>query len=435
MTAEPRITPPHEPTFNVRLSNKTINSIAKSVYPDLILDKIEVLTSGQSFNNRIYFLDFSSGASSPKPSIGQGPVDYQRQVLKVTGSNFEIQKVQNEVACLLLLEKYCPTIAVPRVLAWNDSNESIRVLQRQDDGPPQGIHVANHPVVKEDVTRGWALLSRLPGRTLTLQDLETDTEHSLMIQLAQINSHLRESIRFVNEIGNLQLENPESPQGTIRSYKLFTGISSFEIGPVLLADSMPPKPLRSAAMYHQYMIENESKHLVELDVFRPNRPSVSLLIEDLIVEILPRLQTSTNPPALVFTHFDFSPRNVLVSTTAPITVTGLVDFEFAGIFPETEDFVNDAVDNDGDWPAASYHAYLEEMERSGEATPLRGFDSQIWKESVLLRKITDAIAPWQIRVGSVAGNELAKSLHSARMEVERAVSELKALVNNGEVVV
>ena len=435
MTAEPRITPPHEPTFNVRFSDNTINSIAKTVYPKLILDKIEVLTSGQSFNNRIYFLDFSGDTSSAKASSGPRPVEYFRQVLKVTGSNFGIAKVQNEVACLLLLERYCPSIPVPRVLAWNVSDESIHIVQRQEDGPPQSIHAAKHPVVDEDVARGWCLLSRLPGRTLTLQDLRVDTEHRLMAQLAKINSHLRESIRFVDEIGNLQLENPEYPRGTNRSYKLFTGISSFEIGPVLLADSTPPKPLRSAAMYHQYMIENESKHLLGLDVFRPNRPSVSLLIEDLIAKILPRLQTSTNPPALVFTHFDFSPRNVLVSTNAPTKVTGLVDFEFAGIFPETEDFVNDAVDNDGDWPVASYHAYLEEMERSGEATPLRGFVSQIWKESVLLRKITDAIAPWQIRVGSVAGNELAKSLHSARMEVESAVSELKALVNNGEVVV
>ena len=428
MTAQPRITPPYEPTFNVRFSEDTIHAIAKTIYPNIVLDKIGVLPSGQSFNNRIYFLDFVRDTSSPKPSPDVRPVGHPRQVLKVTGSNFGIQKVQNEVACLLLLERYCPDIPVPRVLAWNDSDASIHVVERQDDGVPQGIHVAKHPVVQEDVTRGWALLSRLPGRTLTLYDLEIDTEHRLMAQLAQINSQLRKNICFVEEIGNLQMEKSESSHGATRSYKLFTGIPSFAIGPVLLADSMPPQPLQTAEWYNRYMIENELKHLLKLEVFQPNRESISQLVDEFVRKVLPQLKTSTSPPALVFTHCDFSPRNVLVSTTSPITLTGLVDFEFAGIFPETEDFVNDAVDNDGDWPAASYRAYLEELERLGEATPLRGLNSQIWREAVLLRKITNAIAPWQIRVGSIAMDELDESLRSARMEVESAVVELKRLV-------
>ena len=68
---------------------------------------------------------------------------------------------------------------------------------------------------------------------------------------------------------------------------------------------------------------------------------------------------------MTFTHHDFSPGNILV--------TGILDFEFAGFFPN-EESTNDAIVYSEDWPEAVYRVFPEELEGLGERTPLRGID-------------------------------------------------------------
>src|SRR5271155_2008118 len=88
------------------------------------------------------------------------------------------------------------------------------------------------------------------------------------------------------------------------------------------------------------------------------------------------LFSSDRPTAMTFTHYDFSPCNILVSEGSPPLITGILDFEFADFFPNKEEFTNNAIANDQDWPEAAYRAFLEELEKLGERTPLRGIDQE-----------------------------------------------------------
>jgi aminoglycoside phosphotransferase (APT) family kinase protein len=76
---------------------------------------------------------------------------------------------------------------------------------------------------------------------------------------------------------------------------------------------------------------------------------------------------------MTFTHHDFSPGNILVSESSPLLVTGILDFESAGFFPN-EESTNNAIAYSDDWPEAVYRVFLEELEGLGERTPLRGID-------------------------------------------------------------
>ena len=87
---------------------------------------------------------------------------------------------------------------------------------------------------------------------------------------------------------------------------------------------------------------------------------------------------------MTFTHYDFSPRNILVSEGSPPLVTSVLDFEFAGFFPNEDQFTNNAIANNQDWPDAAYRVFLEEVEKLGERTPLRDIDQESWKEACRL---------------------------------------------------
>jgi len=60
---------------------------------------------------------------------------------------------------------------------------------------------------------------------------------------------------------------------------------------------------------------------------------------------------------MTFTHYDFSPRNILVSEGSPPLVTSVLDFEFAGFFPNEDQFTNNAIANNQDWPEAAYRVF------------------------------------------------------------------------------
>ncbi len=70
----------------------------------------EPLSRGRSFNNRIYFPQLRLGSPD---SEGQGLREDLELVLKVNGRYFGADKIQNEVGCLWLLEKYCSRVPAP----------------------------------------------------------------------------------------------------------------------------------------------------------------------------------------------------------------------------------------------------------------------------------------------------------------------------------
>ena len=58
-------------------------------------------------------------------------------------------------------------------------------------------------------------------------------------------------------------------------------------------------------------------------------------------------------------------------------------------------------------------SFLEELEKLGERTRLRGIDQESWKEACRLVQITEDIAPWYLRRGGTKGPELVAELSKA----------------------
>lgn len=146
-------TPRSNPNYKVHFSDAKIKSIVAKSLDDVDPDEItiEQLPSGKSFNNRIYYVDIHTKLRSGEESLvcsdasdtgDDEPLERitsrrtpatTSYALKVIGRGFDARKIQNEIACLLLLEKYCPSMTVPRVLSWSEDGE--RVQTRSD---PQG---------------------------------------------------------------------------------------------------------------------------------------------------------------------------------------------------------------------------------------------------------------------------------------------------------
>jgi len=125
-------TPPHHPTHSDHFSHSKITSIISSTLPHCDLLSIEQLPSGKSFNSRIYFLAIET---ETRDTSGEdnGEDAFNRQtklVLKVSGQFFGPDKVQNEVSCLWLLERYCPDVPAPRVIAWSEDGSQVRRSER-----------------------------------------------------------------------------------------------------------------------------------------------------------------------------------------------------------------------------------------------------------------------------------------------------------------
>lgn len=197
-------TPSHHPTYNVRFTSTKIARIIACVFPNQKIESIEQLQSGKSFNNRIYFVKMVSDPS-------QGNEDLEL-VLKVSGQFFGADKVQNEVASLYLVERYCRTVPAPRVLAWCDDGVgggNLHVIKRTGDGDAAILaetttfpHAPNDSNSRES---GWILSRRRPGRVLDQYDLAGQNGENIMRKLAYLVSQIRKAIPTADRMGNLRL--------------------------------------------------------------------------------------------------------------------------------------------------------------------------------------------------------------------------------------
>jgi phosphotransferase family enzyme len=132
--------------------------------------------------------------------------------------------------------------------------------------------------------------------------------------------------------------------------------------------------------------------------------------------------------AFVFTHGDLFPRNILVSGNPP-RITGIVDYEFSGFFPKTEEFVNEFVGGAGNWPKWFTAAYHEKLESLGVATPLKGIDHKVWARIIALDRLIAHIAPWWL-AGQRSEGVLRDALKDADEVVRRKISELESSVDS-----
>ncbi|KAK1758880.1 kinase-like domain protein [Echria macrotheca] len=412
-------TPPHHPIHGVSLPEAHIEKIAEIVFPGREAINIRQLESGKSFNNRIYYLDFPGELQN---NLGC--------VLKVNGRFFGADKIQNEVSCLNILGQYCPDIPSPSVVAWSEDGTTVAI--------------PGHPPVRldEDVapsSPGWILMTRVPGSPVSDLQLNDDDMTSICEQLADMVAQWRLRIPPQTYCGNLTFHSGPSESADIRldidpenSHGSHTlAVRGLVDGAIRLSE-----PIASEVQLHRIRLEAKLCELNTDETYSPNRRLAPEICE-FIEKTLPRLfhgAPSSSSSSFVFTSYDLAPRNVLVVRTdrnAPPKISGIIDFEFAGFFPEKEEFMEAYVAGRSDWGEPGYSSFLKRLQQLGVDTPpIPGEGSgsvQSWTRERLLSTMIDNIAPWWLP-GPYEGEELAIKLAECLRGVETAMRLLKERV-------
>lgn len=467
-----RATPRSNPNYDVHFSDATIKTIFRRSLPLVKSNQVcvEQLPSGKSFNNRIYFINLSEPTTLSRPKWIPNGVDPTQSahldeaasfVLKVAGSSFGPPKTQSEVASLLLLERYCPSVPAPRVVAWCDDGTRTRtplnprgyrarspswVRRRLKRANRQNVEIEKWEM--ETSGRGWILMTRVPGRIISIDDLTGIHGNAIMTQMAELVAVWRNQMPLARAIGNLRLMGRTlvaPPSATLYDKAILPGLDVYVDG--LIANDSSSTPLNTSLKYFTHKLKAELRRLKAGKLYEHNKEPVSKLVQRFIKDTLPRLSIfNAGVEKFIFTHYDLSPRNVLVSVTPSGThVTAVVDLEFAGFFPIPEEFANTVENNQQEWPLHSYEVFLSTLNRlqalpeslsqsllspSPDGTGDIAFGSPEFHQAVLLARIVGNTAPWWVkRESGLSDEELKRELGSARERVEGAVKRLEAMVN------
>ncbi|KAF4422132.1 kinase-like domain [Fusarium acutatum] len=400
MSSESRpSTPPHHPNFGVRMSRESIERLVRHILPDTTHIEVEALPSFKSFNNRIYYLQYHKESQN-----GNDASHVDELVLKINGRGFGSEKVQNEVSCLHLLEHFCPDIPAPRTIAWSQDGLAIDAKDARDgEVKLNGV---------DETLSGWILMTRVLGKPIDLSALSNDDKFHLATQLADYVTNWRRNVPPQSFAGNISFHQMYcQPEIKIPSSNSANEMQ-FLIRGMLGEELHCQDGIASLAEYYKLRIKNKMGTLVTNKTFAPNRDLIQPL-ETFIQQGLPALRAlNTRDDSFVFTHYDLSPRNILVSGQPP-QITGIVDFEFSGFFPPLDEFLNDCIANNGDWPKDMYEAYLKRLECNGIPTPLGGIEKDYWEEMALLEELVEKIAPWWLP-GEFHGEQLEQELNKVK---------------------
>ena len=417
-------TPPHEPTFNVRLSDACVRSIVAAFFAECNDVSIDQLTRGKSYNNRIYFVDVWDGKAT------------RELVLKAIGRFWGADKVENEVSCLLLLKRYCPNVPVPRVRGW--SPDGLAYCQLDDD-LQNGEWKASKWLkptssgggIKEtDTNHGWILMERQPGRVLDpKEDLAGDRGRSIAEQLAGFVHDWRTRLPLRREFGNLWLNFETVGQGAV--------LNEARIAGNILWGHNRTALQKTKLDYYAGCIENKLIDLKQNANCQSTQTSgIIALVEDFVRRDFLGLDmfSADVDQSPRFTHNDFAPRNILVQEDGGmLKVTGILDFEFAGYFPAEDEFTN--LVNGDDWPDTFGSLFLSALGRLGdEVAPVSGLvdcktlPPRQWQEAYLVSNLIEDIAPWFAAVGGVQGDKLEEKLLQAADRVRDGITKLRQLL-------
>lgn len=407
------VTPPHHPTSGVRILRQEIEAIASLAFPASNLLSITQIERGKSYNNRIFFLKLEHHAADTSSATSTPAAQPEELVLKVNGRFFGANKIQNEVSCLQLLQKYCPGVPSPRALAWSEDGHVAHCVTR----PTAGDHPLELPPgVEKSEHGGWILMSRVPGSPVPVEDLDDQTLTELGHQLGDMVASIRQDIPPQQHCGNIQLSKKAHGE---------EDHSSLVIRDIVPEGIKTDEAITTVNQYYQVKLADKIRLLETEATYAPNRGLLDAL-RSFISNCLPRLELTNRDDPLsskfVLTHYDLSPRNTLVSGQPP-RITGLVDFEFAGFFPPVDEFLNDAVNNSGDWPEVFYSAYMARLHSKGVATQLQGFDQGVWNRCLWLETLIGNVAPWYLP-GDLEGEELRAKLREAENSVTDMLSKL-----------
>ncbi|KIV91500.1 hypothetical protein PV10_06032 [Exophiala mesophila] len=496
-------TPRSHPNYNVHFSNAKIKAIVSKSLDDVDDDEISIepLPSGRSFNNRIYYININTRLRVGEESVTSDTETETEEelekitsrrtpattsfALKIIGRGFDERKIQNEISCLLLLEKYCPSLSIPRVLSWSEDGEKVQTRSN-----PQG-HTSLHEAFlagldgeedasKESVGQGWMLLSRVPGHAITLKDLKSPYGSSIMRQIAAYVANWRTNMPPGNAIGNLILlaqgEAPP-PAATLYVRSILPGMDVYIQGR-LTGHVQPTKPLVNHLVYVTHRLNSALRKLEEVEIYAHIQKPMTAMVRRFLQNTLPYLRLFANsrvpqdpllqsdglgqafvPQKSVFTHYDLSPRNVLVTESADgvIEVSAILDVEFSGLYPEPEEFANTLVNDAYDWENESYAVFLEQL-RELNAVPAslaqpnytsyfeaKKFDDDtkqekeiqdeiipfgdvLFHQACLVMRIIENVAPWWVKeLSGLSDDELKEELFGALRRVKRSIISLEEM--------
>jgi hypothetical protein len=384
------------------------------------------LPHGKSFNNKIYYLNLKF----PRGHNFQGLSSSEdvELVLKVNGRFFGPAKVQNEVACLCILQESSLDSPTPRVIAWSDDGRKIgRFVSPRGKTEEITQHLRDTGVATK---HGWILMTKLKGDPISVDKPSQEELQRHGTQLADIVSTWRQYCLPSDCCGNISIMDEDQAGPT--TFKITPSPLSglpMAIGTSILGGDLElSSPVSNVYDYFRLKLEGRLEKLNTLEPLKANQHLISD-IRNFIDKTLPHLQMfkhdkQRKQEKFVFTHYDLSPRNVLVGGN-PLQITGIVDFEFAGFFPEMDEFLNDANNNAGDWPCSFYDAYLSRLEMLGVATPLKGFEKKIWQEANQSTRLEEHIAPWWLEQGGLEPEELNEELRKAQKVVMDALTALQ----------
>lgn len=415
-------TPPNWPIYNVKLSKDQVYALTSQVFPNASLQSSKELGNSKSFNNRLYFLDLKHSVEDDFPT---------QAVLKIIGRFFGANKVQNEVACLMLLEKYCPDIPSPRVIAWSEDGTKACAIRN-------GVFAVLHDHVLDEssvpsIPHGWVMTTRLAGRALELSDLSSDNPN-LLAQLADIMSNWRTNIPHRDVVGNIALQSA--------SYTTVHDVRGLDtvVSELILLATQPSHQPETPLQYYQHMLSDQIHKIDTVEVFSYLRPHLSARLKSFCTSTIPRLlvppyksetlSDEESQKGMVFTHQDFAPRNILVTPSPTgLHVSGILDFEFAGFFPPVDEFLNCMVRQSDDWNTEFFAAFLPALASRGIAVPGNGIDT---REFDILRDLANLIenaAPWYLQAGHIQGKELEKQLSDALKIVDEILAKLESMAD------
>ncbi|KAK5459572.1 hypothetical protein LTS15_003701 [Exophiala xenobiotica] len=483
-----RATPCASPSYKIYLSDEAIKSIICRSLPDVKEDQItiEQLGSGKSFNNRIYYVDVSQPTSICRPTWNGDGVDISRNpkreqistlVLKVAGFPFGGAKIQNELACLLLLEKYCPSIPTPELVAWSEDGRRIKTpvdtrgsRERSLSVPTQlktlSIDDDSTSAREETADQGWLLMTRAPGRTITHADLSGAQGASIMHQIAEHVATWRHALPATRAVGNMRLIGRNSippASATLYDKAILPGLDVYIDG--IITKPTSPSPLKTYLEYITHILRANLRTLKNCKLLQRNEERVNALVRQFIKDTLPKLSLlhgKSKAANMVFTHYDISPRNILVSpvghghaadSNVAVAVSAVIDFEFAGFYPAAEEFTHTVENSHSEWAVPLFGEFLSELDRrealpaclaeniSSESEPMDGVEVEFgqdehipfggpdFHQAVLLHRVAANIAPWWIKEESeLSEDELRRELDGAKMRIEKAVKMLDKMV-------
>lgn len=347
-------------------------------------------------------------------------------VIKVNGRFYKANKVQNEVVSLLLLDQHCPDVPAPRLIAWSDDGTTISAIR---DGASVVIHNefgGELSMPPNQDSHGWIMTTKLPGRVLQQTDLVNEPSNKyLASDLAGIVASWRTKIPGRGEFGNFALDNTrhDSPDDVC-------GMEIKIVSPILCETQTGP--ITFAHAYYDHMLADQLTKIETKEVFTLLRPRLLPNVVHFRHEILPRLFPSTDnfSSKATFTQQDLAPRNVLViEESKGMRISGILDFEFAGMFPDAEEFVNCTARQAGDWPATFWQLFMEELKNRGVVIPHNKDNGNMFENIYKVARLTENIAPWWLEDGHVTGEQLEKELTETSTTVIALLEELISYVN------